>query len=239
MKIGVLTLLAISAWTLPAATLSGQYFTHYDVTLDAGWPNITNIILFEKDANGGSATWAFHVDGSLFGSTTTNLNNPFPHSEPPLTSLLIGIATGFPTDASPDQEHVVLMMDSFTASLAANIAWGTLFPTTLEQNLIDTIKLATSGQDWPIIQPALDAAFAFVDGEATRILGLGGFEFDSHFATEGPFTVMAWSDGTTLGTGVGSVTFVPATATPEPGTLGTLLLGFGILAAATLRRKRA
>lgn len=218
---------SLAALCAVAATFSvaqADYVTSYTVTLDIGQP-VTNIMLCEEGNGFGSMTWAF----SASGDGTTELVNPFPTTEPVASSFLVGIVQDLPGDGSPDQKHAVLFMDDTAAQLSNNIAWGTLFRTTLEDQLIAAIELATSGQDWPIIQPGLDAVNAFTQGDAKNgILGPGGAVFSAWFATGGTFSVLAFSDGTVIGTGSSAVTFVP-----EPGALGGLLLGTYML-----RRRR-
>lgn len=210
-----------------AATLHvahADYLTSYTVTLDIGKP-VTNIMMYEEGDGFGGATWAFTANGM----GTTELVNPFPKSWFPTSSFLVGIVQGLPGDGTPEQKHAVLFMDDTAAQLSNHIAWGTLFRTTLEDQLIAAIELATSGQDWPIIQPGLDAMGAYVGGDAkTGILGPGGAVFSAWFAPGGTFSVMAFSDGAVIGTGTSTVADVP-----EPTVASGLLLGTCLL-----RRRR-
>jgi hypothetical protein len=139
----------------------------------------------------------------------------------------MGIVQDFPGDAS-GQKHVVLFMSDDAANLSNNIAWGTLFQNTLEDALIADIELATSGQDWPIIQPGLDAVSAFTNGDAMN-LGSESVPVSAWFATGGTFSVATWSDGTIIGSGFSEITPVP-----EPATMS--LLSIGVLS--LIRRKK-
>jgi hypothetical protein len=208
-----------------------QYVTSYTATLNTGQP-VTNIMLLEEGEGFGSSAWAFSMDGQ----GTSTLTNPFPTTNIVQRSLLIGIVADLVTDPAAvpsavgvDQKHIVLFMDDNAAALSNHIAWGTLFRNTLEEQLIADLELATSGQDWPIIQPGLDGVDAFTQGDAkTGILAPGGIPTSAWFATGGTFTVMSWSDGTVVGSGTSQMTQVP-----EPASLALCLV-----AAAFLQRRR-
>lgn len=162
-----------------------------------------------------TTTWSFSVDGSGTPGVdhTTNITNPFPTDALPSSSLLIGITQDLENDA-PGQMHVVLMMDDTAASLGANIAWGTLFRNTDEDQLIANIQLATSSQEWAVIQPGLNAVGAFAASDATDgILDHLAQPHSAWFATGGDFTVMDWSDGNIIGSGTSQITIVPESAT--------------------------
>ena len=210
---------------------AADYFVSYDVTLDAGFNEVTNIMLAQKTENGGGLTWAFTANGGPVATTTT-IEDPFLKSELITGNFLIGLTqglSGFP----PDQKHVVLMMSDASAALANNIAWGTLFPTTLEAQLIAAIELSTSGQDFAIIQPGIDAVSAFIDGEGSSILGAGGSRTSTYFGLDDSFTVMAFTSGKQIGTGLSLSTPVPEPSTYAMGMLAVFALG----AVARNRRK--
>ncbi len=211
-----------------AGLASADFNTSYTIDLSGGITggrNITNIMLAEESAFQGSLTWAFGADG--MGVTT--IENPFPTMHPTERSLLLGIVQDLPGDA-PGQKHMVLMMDPLAATLSEHIAWGTLFRNTLEDQLIADIELATSGQDFSIIQPGLDGIGRFTGGNARDgILDPIGNTVSAYFTTGGAFTVVSWSDGTILGTGTSTVI-----AIPEPANVG--LMGVAMLAMARRRR---
>jgi hypothetical protein len=212
---------------------SDRYITAYSVTLQPSFPTVTNILMLEEGPGFGSGTWAFQADGDNPDfPVTTLLVNPFPHSDIPTTALLMEIATDFPGDA-PGQQHVVLMMDPFAAALSNHIAWGTLFRSTLEEDLIAAIQLATSGQDFPIIDPGLDFLSNFAHGDAVDgILGPGGIPQSAWFTPGGAFSVMGFSDGQVIGTGASDVTV----AAPEPATI--VYFSLALLAFPILKRRR-
>lgn len=233
--------LALAAFSLLSVVASAnvQYFTSYRVNLHFGQP-VTNIIMLEVGDGFGGATWAFTASGE--GETL--LNNPFPSQSPVQSSLLIGLVRDLPNDA-PGQVHVVLLLDPEAAQLANHIAWGTLFRDTREEDLIAAIELATSGQDWPIVLPALEEVSFFANNNATDgILGPGGVPHSAWFSTGGPFAVMAFSDGTIIGDGVSELIEVPVrcpgdadgNGTVELTDLAMLLGAFGTSEGATFEQ---
>jgi hypothetical protein len=215
--------LVLALLVAAAAPARAGYFTSYEVTLDAGYSDVTNIVLMERDSLGGSSTWAFTALGDPSRPSTTVINNPFEAERPTAESFLIGLTKDLPGDAE-GQEHVVLMMDDTAADLANHIAWGTLFRNTLEQDVIDAIKLGTSGQDFPIVLPGINFLSDFANGDGTTgILGPLGVPRPVWFATGGTFSVMSFSDGLKIGSGISRIT-----PTPEPTSLA--LVGVGTLA---------
>jgi len=229
---------AALAAALPA--LAVQYQTSYTVTPVAGMPQITHLMLAESassdPASGTSLTWAFQTDAYPFVTTITN---PFPTDVPTVSSLAIGIVQDLPNDA-PGQEHLVLFMDPAAAARVQQIAWGSVFTTTLEDELMQSVHDATSGLpfDDPTLQAGLNAVFDFVDHAATNAqVGPGGTSGSAWFATGGAFSVVAWSDAQTIASGVSSIATV--SAVPEPQVYALMLGGIGIVAWTARRRSPA
>lgn len=203
-----------------------QYFTHYDITLDAGQSDITNLMLMETE---NSLTWAFSTNCGGTGCTT-EIDNPFGSTNVPTTALLVGLANS--------GQDVVLVTNTAFASAAAGQDWSTLFPSTDEPTFLSEIALATSGGPFctgpgtPVgcINPGLDAVSAFGAGD-----GAGAyFNIDS-----GTFSVLEFSTGQLIGSGTSFVTSQNTpnpSPVPEPSTL--LLLGSGVMGlAGAMRRK--
>lgn len=228
-KIG-LSVLALGAAVLATADRT-IYTSHYHINSPDF--EVTNIIANESAPEWGGSSWAYYAGAG----DTTNIDLSFGNlfnfiSTPPQTSILIGLAHDLPNDA-PGQQHVVLMMDNTAASLAQNIAWGTLFRNTDEDQLIAAIQLYTSGQPFPVIQPGIDFTNQFLGGDAqTGILDNLAQSHSAWFNTGDSFSVVAWSSGQVIGTGTSDITseVVP---TPEPASMAML----GIGAVALIRRR--
>lgn len=240
----VLATASLLATTTTHAAAVADLRLAYTVNTAGDLPAITQIVTFNHFADGGGgAWWAAEVPGHTGSHTITD---PFPKdsANAPLDALLIGLVQGLPGDGTPDQKHIVLMMSDAAAAAAQHIAWGTLFTQTLEDQLIAALELMTSGQDFPVIQPGIDAVDAFVNGDAVNgILGPGGMPISAWFGLGTPapgttvtssFTVVAFSDGQIVGEGLASVS--AANVVPEPAS-GTLVAG-GLLMTAVLSRRR-
>ena len=230
-----LALLAVLA-TAPLL-VQAQYFTRYTVTTDLQSPPITHIVMLETDSlefDSATLTMTRPFVANGYGVPTV-LNNPFESTVPMQQSLLLGIVRDLPFDA-PGQEHLVLMMDPVAASNAANIAWGTIFTSTLEEDLLAAVRLVSTNFDFqdPTVLAALDFVFDFGRNIAPQAnLGPNGLPGSAWFATGGAFTVMAWSDAQVIGSGFGEVTV----AVPEPGSWALMGAGLGVLVYVARRRR--
>lgn len=229
----------------PAARADEPLDIHlsYTVSTDGTLPDITRIVTFNSYANGGTgAWWASMVPG---GATTTLIDDPFLKSSAnaPLDGLMLGLVQDLAGDP-PGQKHMVLLMSSAAADLSANIAWGTLFANTNETELIANLELATSGQDFSIIEPGLNALYAFALGDArTGVLGPGGVATDAWFSlgmvspgatTTSSFKLVAFSSGQIIGEGIASL----QTLSPVPEPEGGVLLMVGLLVVSMAARRR-
>jgi hypothetical protein len=213
---------ALSSMPAQATT---EYFTHYDVTLNGGQSDVTNMMLLETQ-NG--LTWSFSTNCGGGGGCTTEIDNPFGSTNAPTTALLLGLTN--------NGQDVVLITDPTFAAGATGQDWSSLFPNTDEPTFLSDIQLATSGGPFcpappgatqPCIDPGLDAVFNFGSGD-----GAGAY-----FGIGGPMTVMEFSDGVQIGTGTSWVTTedIPS-STPEPSSLW--LLGSGLLGMAGMARRK-
>lgn len=199
--------------TLGAGSSRASYITSYTVNLDPG-QRVTNILMLEEGAGYSAKTWAFEA---LSG--TTVLDDSYAHPTEIVSSLLAGVMD------NGGQKHIVLFVSDAAAASWAGVAWEDLFPNTVEDDLIAAIELATSGQGFPEILPALAAMDQFANGDARSR--------EAWFGTKGSFSVLAFSNGQKLGTGTSTVTHIPDA--PEPAGAG--LAGLGLTAVALLRRR--
>lgn len=216
----------------------GDLSLAYTVNLSAPLPAITNIITFNTYLNGGGgASWASEVPAEALTHTLVDVF-PKDSANPPVDALLMGLVRGLPGDADPEQLHVVMLMSNPAAALASGQAFSTLFANTVEADLIAAIQLATSGLPIDDILPGLDFVDAFVNGDARSGIVDGEGNAVSAWIDLGlpapgttvtsDFSVLAFSSGQLLGTGVASVT-AAVTPVPEPGSVALALLGLALL----------
>lgn len=229
------------AASLSAAPAFAAVETYASYTLTNNFDQaITNLVVYQSNGEGGgSLTWGGFAP-NLDGQSSATYTNPFKIDGPFVGALWFGLVQGLPGDASPDEYHVVLGINPQAAAYSENIAWGTLFPNTLEEQLIDHILLTTSGRPFEEIDPGTTGLFTFADGDATTTNHLnGGLNYSTLFAPSSSFTLVAWSSGTVIGSGEAFLESrtVPD-AIPEPGTWALMILGFGA-AGSALRRRRA
>ncbi len=170
-----------------------------------------------------------YADSLLSSPNGGTLHGVYSVPKKATASLIIALTHDLPGDA-PGQQHIVLGMDPHAASLAENIAWGTLFRNTLEDTLIAAMQNYIN-PDPTIVQDALNKIvnYAFTDATTGILDGLAQPNTAFFDPNAGVFTIESWSDGTILGTGT-----VTAIAVPEPVGLGVLSLG----CVALLRRRR-
>lgn len=208
----------VRADSVPSTT---TYYTSYDITLNSGQSDVTNIMLVETE-NG--LSWAFSTDCGGVGGCTTEIDNPFGSTNAPTTALLIGL-----TNSGND---LVLMTNTTFGAAAVGQDWNTLFPDTDEATFLSNFQLATSGGPFctspgvpaGCIDSGLDAVYSFGGGDGAS----------AYFNIGDSFDVLEFSDGNLIGTGTSSSSSV--TVTPEPSAL--LLLGSGLMGLAGLVRRR-
>lgn len=212
--------LAGTAAAVPAQA-SISYFTNYDVE---SIYTVDNIAIFERWSNGGSITNSFHVpDG------TSTITNPFLQTNSLESAFLLGVAYDLPGDPA-GQKHLVVFANDNWALGAQGIAFGTLFPSTLEANLITALEnIGGASTDEGVIDWSYEVLGSFSSGEADS--GPGG---SIAFAWTDSFSLVAFSEGTLIGSGKSYATF--AAPVPEPASWAMMIAGLGLVGA-TMRRR--
>jgi hypothetical protein len=170
-----------------------------------------------------------------FNSDYSSSTNPFAETAPLESAYLLGVATDLSTDTDPTQTHLVMFVSDTFAASAESIAFGTLFPNTDEDTLINALEVI--GQSTPgDVDTAYSELGDFSNGDATN-----GPNGSIAFTFGGSFTELAFTDGQVIGTGASYATPAPPSgppsAAPEPGAWALMLLGVGGVGA-TLRRSR-
>ena len=156
-------------------------------------------------------------------------------------SLLFGIIQGLPQDLldnNADQKHLVLFLDPLSAQNIQNIAFGTTFPTTNEDQLISAIEQVHRNDlsDSDKVFYYENFIYPFYDAARHARAGMSGTERSIWFAP-GDFAIMFYSDGDIVGSGVN--TAVSTAAVPEPSTALLGLLGVAGIAFRRIRNQRS
>lgn len=158
---------------------------------------------------------------------TSTLTDIFAKRDPVGRTLLMGITTDLPGDTE-GQQHLVLFANNAWAASAQDIAFGTLFPTTLEGQLIAALNSLAAGtgndDDYGLL-------FDFA-GNAAQF----GPNGDAAFSFGDSFTAIAFSSGQIIGTGQSFYTTPTTAAVPEPATWMMLLFGFTLIGSVLRRR---
>jgi hypothetical protein len=215
----------------------------YQVNHNLG-QQITDVITFNNYATcTGTGSWWPSTVGSAGGLVT----DPFTKSSSnrPTQALLLGLTQDLPGDA-PGQQHVVMMVDSAAAAAAQNIAWGTTFLSTLEEDVIadlvltmrtDRATLVDGSAEAIAWDAALTDLYTFVTGDAAGMFfNMPGVVPGS--TTSSDFSVMAWSDGSIVGSGTAFLSTDLAASVPEPSSLALVLLPLMFAASARQRRRQ-
>nr|WP_235890272.1 PEPxxWA-CTERM sorting domain-containing protein [Sandaracinobacter neustonicus] len=205
---------AASAAVCPTgpATILTYNINSLDVAVD-------NVIHFNTNPGCGAGRGGtFSFEGNA--STSFDLW----YGEPQSQLFLMGTAQNLPGDPE-GQKHIVIFGNTDWVAGAEDIAWGTLFPTILEGQLIAALEDAATGEGQ---QSSYDLIDSFWFDHA---LPSGLF-----FGPNSDFTVIAFSTGQIIGSGnVTSTSVLPAV--PEPATWAMLIAGFGLVGAAARRRR--
>ena len=238
MRTGLAALALAAVALLGAGSARADVYASYTVSIDAGLPAVTDIVIFEKfPPYSSSITWAFQAPG---GATTT-IDNPFPRPAPPTESFLVGIVNGLPGDGDLPVDHAVLFLgtDAASAILSQNLSFQSLFPGVAEADLIAATEgIARNASDSP--EWAAGSAFfstTFLpDLRALTIPdGHGGTVQGGTFVPPGGFTAVAFTDPTRIGSGTSALVGRPV---PEPSAALLMGVGLGVLGLGLRRRRR-
>ena len=211
--LGVMT---ATATTAAASCPSGPPTTIvYDIAnLDYA---VSNVIHFNDNPGcsaGRGGTFNFGT-----GSTSFGLN----YGEPQQRLFLLGTAQDLPGD-SAGQKHLVIFSASDWAQSAQGIAFGTLFPTVLEDQLIAALEDAATGN-------GQQSSYDLIDNFWFNAAIPAGVTFGA----DSTFSAIAFSHGLIIGNGT-TMSFNTPNGVPEPASWALLIAGFGLVGAVQRRR---
>ena len=215
----------VSTSALASERSSQSYYDYFNFTSSYA---ISDILRFNVDnGSGGGIGWPFSATA---GSNVNALGYGSPYGVNNI--FFMGLATGLPGDAS-GQQHVVLLTNTAFANSAANIAWGTLFPHTLEPTLITDLQTAFAPNSNPnstTLNNAVNDMYTFGYGTGDAVTGPNG---PINFTPGANFSIIAFSGGKIIGQG----TSYQVAAVPEPGEWALMASGLGLLGFIAIRRK--
>lgn len=212
MKIATSRTLVLAIVAACTTAARADFLINYYLDLADG-ESISRGMVYNTYPNGGAgATWAF---GAPSGASVWT--DPFPKNTAVNVASLIGLSGYDESGSTPTATGLYLGLNNSDGELALGHTFEEVFSDTTytEQEMIDAVLLATSGQDWPIIQPGLDKVFDFMGHYQSRLSA-----YNTHSM------IVGFSDGRMAGT---------LYTVPEPTSFLAVGLGIGALA---LRRKR-
>lgn len=217
--------LAVVAIAWFAAPTNADVWLTYSITIDTP-NNVTNLLLSEQSPNLHSLAGSY----TAFGFQTTEIRTLYADHEVPVESMLLGLVSDLPDDPISGLTHLVLMMSDEAAALSTGVEWSTLFPNTDEAALIDAI-LKFNSPDFDESVAASNFIFDFIRGDfAAGVIDPNTLQVVPFvFAPGDTFSVMAFSTGQQIGSGVSTVTRI--SAVPEPASAFLILAGLGCLGA--------
>ncbi|QMW21491.1 PEPxxWA-CTERM sorting domain-containing protein [Sandaracinobacteroides saxicola] len=205
--------LAFAATSALADVCSPDVTISYNITsLDYPVDNVIHFNISPCGAGRGG-TLSFGTGSTGFGLW---------YGEPQTNLFLMGTAQDLPGDPE-GQKHIVIFGSTGWAASAQDIAFGTLFPTFLEGQLIAALEDAATGN-------GSEASYQLIDDFWFNAALPGGVTFGPNDR----FTAVAFSQGQVIGQGFAVQT--PVSAIPEPATWAMLIAGFGMVGVAARRR---
>jgi hypothetical protein len=179
--------------------------------------NVGNVIHFNSNPGCGAGRGGtFNFQGN------SGISFGLWYAEPQAQLFLMGTAQDLPGDPE-GQKHVVIFGNTEWVAAADGIAWGTLFPTILEGQLIAALEDAATGE-------GQQSSYDLIDSFWFDLALPSGL----YFGPDADFGVIAFSTGQVIGSGSVSSAAVPG-AVPEPATWAMLIAGFGIVGVAARR----
>ena len=210
--LGVMTATATAAASCPSGPPTTIIYNIASLDYE-----VNNVIHFNDNPGcsaGRGGTFNFGTGGTSFG-----LN----YGEPQQRLFLLGTAQDLPGDPE-GQKHLVIFGASDWAQSAQGIAFGTLFPTVLESQLIFALEDAATGN-------GQQSSYDLIDDFWFNSVIPAGVTFGANAS----FSAIAFSQGLIIGNGT-TASFNTPTAVPEPANWALLIAGFGLVGAVQRRR---
>ena len=182
--------------------------------------DVSNVIHFNTNPGCGAGRGGtFNFEGG------TGTSFDLWYGEPQSQLFLMGTAQNLPGDPE-GQKHIVIFGNTDWVAAADGIAWGTLFPTVLESQLIAALEDAATGE-------GQQSSYDLIDSFWFDVALPSGL----YFGPNSDFSVIAFSTGQVIGSGsvTSTSTSIPG-AVPEPATWAMLITGFGLVGVAARRR---